>query len=94
MSRVFGFVERWFAETEQKRANRGQGKENPRNPKKEACWRIILKQDFGQLNEDRLYRNMDRLYGKRASIEAALCGKEIKLFSLKDSILLYDLTST
>jgi hypothetical protein len=32
----------------------------------------ILKQDFGQLNEDRLDRNMDRLYGKRAPIEAAL----------------------
>jgi hypothetical protein len=26
-------------------------------------------------------------------IEAALCGKEITLFSLKESILLYDLTS-
>jgi len=44
-----------------------------------------LKQDFGQLNEDRR---------KRAPIEAALCGKEITLFSLKESILLYDLTST
>ena len=50
-----------------------------------------MKQDFGQLNEDRLYPNMDRLYGKRAP---ALCGKEITLFSLKESILLYDLTST
>jgi hypothetical protein len=29
MSRVFGFVERWFAETEQKRANRGRGKKIP-----------------------------------------------------------------
>ena len=47
----------------------------------------ILKQDLGQLNED-------RLYGELAPIEAALCGKEITLFSLKESILLYDLTST
>src|SRR5262249_10815154 len=31
----------------------------------------ILKEDFSRLNEDRLYRNMDRLYGKRAPIEAA-----------------------
>jgi hypothetical protein len=31
----------------------------------------ILKEDFGQLNEDRLYRNMDRLYGKRAPIKPA-----------------------
>jgi transposase len=54
----------------------------------------ILKEDFSQLNEDRLYRNMDRLYGKRGPIEAALCAKEKSLFSLKESILLYDLTST
>ena len=54
----------------------------------------ILQQDFAQLNEDRLYRNMDRLYGKRGPIEAALCAKEKSLFSLKESIFLYDLTST
>ena len=54
----------------------------------------ILKEDFRHLNEDRLYRNMDRLYGKRGPIEAALCAKEKTLFSLKESILLYDLTST
>jgi len=54
----------------------------------------ILKEDFSQLNEDRLYRNMDRLYGKRAPIEAALCAKEKSLFSLQESILLYDLTSS
>ena len=54
----------------------------------------ILKEDFSQLNEDRLYRNMDRLYGKRGPIQAALCAKEKSLFSLQESILLYDLTST
>jgi transposase len=54
----------------------------------------ILKQDFTQLNEDRLYRNMDRLYPKRGPIEAALCTKEKSLFSLQESIFLYDLTST
>jgi transposase len=54
----------------------------------------ILKEDFRHLNEDRLYRNMDRLYGKRGPMEAALCAKEKTLFSLKESILLYDLTST
>ena len=54
----------------------------------------ILKEDFAELNKDRLYRNMDRLYAKRAPIEAALCAKEKNLFSLKESILLYDLTST
>jgi hypothetical protein len=71
-----------------------RGKEKSQKAEEGSALEHILKQDFGQLNEDRLYRNMDRLYGKRASIEAALCGKEIKLFSLKDSILLYDLTST
>jgi transposase len=54
----------------------------------------ILKQDFAELNKDRLYRNMDRLYRKRGPIEAALCAKEKSLFSLQESILLYDLTST
>jgi transposase len=54
----------------------------------------ILKEDFSRLNEDRLYRNMERLYGKREPIEAALCAKEKSLFSLQESILLYDLTST
>jgi hypothetical protein len=54
----------------------------------------IFKENFTKLNEDRLYRNMDRLYGKRGPIEAALCAKEKTLFSLKESILLYDLTST
>src|ERR1700693_5062797 len=54
----------------------------------------ILKENFSRLNEDRLYRNMDRLYGKRVPIEAALREKERTLFSLKESILLYDLTST
>ena len=29
------------------------------------------KQDYTKLNEDRLYRNKDWLYGKRAPIEAA-----------------------
>ena len=54
----------------------------------------ILKEDFHHLNEDRLYRNMDRLYGKRGPIKAGLSAKEKTLFSLKKSILLYDLTST
>ena len=31
-----------------------------------------MKQDFAELNKDRLYRNMDRLYGERGPIEAAL----------------------
>lgn len=37
---------------------------------------------------------MDRLHGKGGPIEAALCAKEKSLFSLKETILLYDLTSS
>ena len=54
----------------------------------------LLKEDLTKLNEDRLYRNMDRLYGKRGPIEAALCAKEKSLFWLKETVLLCDLTST
>ena len=54
----------------------------------------ILKTDFSALNEDRLYRNVDELYPKRAQIEAGLCRWKKSLFSLKENILLYDLTST
>jgi hypothetical protein len=67
MSRGFGFVERWGCRnrTEARRSRGGSGKENPKKLKKEARWRDILKQDFGQRNED-------RLYGKLAPIEVAL----------------------
>ena len=54
MSRVFDFGERWVAETEQKRADRGEGKENPRKPEEGSAVEDIFKQDFGLLNEDRL----------------------------------------
>ena len=76
------------------RQSGAKGKEKSQKAEEGSALEDILKQDFGQLNEDRLYRNMDRLYGRRAPIEAALCGKEITLLSLKKSILLYDLTST
>jgi len=54
----------------------------------------ILRKDFKALNEDRFYRNMDRLYPKRAQIETALGRREKTLFSLNQNILFYDLTST
>jgi transposase len=54
----------------------------------------ILKQDMERLNEDVLYRNMDKIYPAREKIEAHLARKEQSLFHLQDSILLYDLTST
>jgi transposase len=54
----------------------------------------ILETDFARLCEDALYRNMDRLYPNRVSIESMLAKQEQTLFNLEQTILLYDLTST
>jgi len=54
----------------------------------------ILRTDFDTLNDDELYRNLDRLYPQRVAIEKDLAERERTLFNLDDSIFLYDLTST
>ncbi|TKJ46944.1 hypothetical protein CEE34_06185 [Candidatus Aerophobetes bacterium Ae_b3a] len=54
----------------------------------------ILSLDLTSLNDDALYRNLDKLYPKRGIIESLLTEKEKNLFSLDDTIYLYDLTST
>jgi len=54
----------------------------------------ILSVDLASLNDDALYRNLDKLYPRRGMIEALLAEKEKNLFSLDDTIYLYDLTST
>ena len=54
----------------------------------------ILTTDFGALNDEALYRNLNRLYPRRATIERALAERERTLFTLDDTIYLYDLTST
>ncbi len=54
----------------------------------------ILQTDFTTLNEDALYRNLDRLHPNRERIEAALAEREKTLFNLEDTVYLYDLTST
>ena len=54
----------------------------------------ILGTDFSELNEDSLYRNLDKLYPKREQIERALSEREKTLFNLDDMVYLYDLTST
>jgi len=54
----------------------------------------IVQKDFSALNEDRLYRNLDKLYPRRSAIEAQLVERERTLFGLKETIYLYDLTST
>ncbi len=54
----------------------------------------ILGTDFSELNEDSLYRNLDKLYPQREQIERELSEREKTLFNLDDVVYLYDLTST
>lgn len=54
----------------------------------------ILGTNFEELAEDALYRNLDRLHGRRVEIEAALAEREKNLFNLDQMVFLYDLTST
>lgn len=54
----------------------------------------ILGTDFSDLEDDALYRNLDRLHPNREAIERELAEREKSLFSLDDTLYLYDLTST
>src|SRR6184192_3765614 len=54
----------------------------------------ILQEDFSELADEALYRNLDRLHPNREAIERALAEQEKTLFNLDDTVYLYDLTST
>ena len=54
----------------------------------------VLGTDPAKLNEDKFYRNLDALHGKRVEIERELHEREKSLFNLKGQLLLYDLTNT
>jgi transposase len=54
----------------------------------------ILQTDFSLLNDENLYRNLDKLHPWRVEIEKDLADKERTLFRLDESIYFYDLTST
>src|SRR6516164_2139766 len=54
----------------------------------------ILQQNFSALEDETLYRNLDRLHPNREAIERELAEGEKTLFNLDDSVFLYDLTST
>ena len=54
----------------------------------------ILGTDFSILNDEALYRNLDRLHPNREAIERELTEREKTLFNLDDTLYLYDLTST
>jgi transposase len=54
----------------------------------------IVGADFEAIEEDPLYRVLDKLHPHRSAIEAALVERERSLFNLDATIYLYDLTST
>src|SRR5216117_2940862 len=54
----------------------------------------ILNENFSKLDDDALYRNLDRLHPNREYIERELAEREKTLFNLADTVYLYDLTST
>jgi transposase len=54
----------------------------------------ILRVDLGELSDESLYRNLDRLHPNRQRIEEALSQREKSLFNLDDTYYFYDLTST
>ena len=54
----------------------------------------ILGVDDEKINEDRLYRGLDKLLPLKAGLEAHLKGKWEGLFGIKYDLLLYDVTST
>ena len=54
----------------------------------------LLQIDVAALHEDTLYRTLDRLHPKREQIERELAEQEKTLFTLDDTVYLYDLTST
>jgi transposase len=54
----------------------------------------IVGADFSSLNDEALYRNLDRLHPHRELIEGELSAREKSLFELDDTLYLYDLTST
>jgi transposase len=54
----------------------------------------ILGIDISGVDDDTLYRHLDRLHPKRAEIEAVLAKREEQLFNLDGTVYLYDLTSS
>jgi transposase len=54
----------------------------------------LIKTDFNRLSLNSLYKVMDLLFENKPEIEAHLRAKENDLFSLDETIILYDLTNT
>ena len=54
----------------------------------------LLGTDFSTISNNALYRISDKLLEHKGEIERYLCERERELFSLKESVILYDLTNT
>jgi transposase len=54
----------------------------------------LLDHDFGQVKLHKMYQVADQLLKKKSAIEHALYQKERNIFSLQETITLYDLTNT
>lgn len=61
---------------------------------RETALSDILEVDFSELNDEVLYRNLDRLHPQRETIEREISEREKTLFNLDDTLYFYDLTST
>ena len=59
-----------------------------------TAWGDLLQEDFSELPDEALDRNLDRLHPNREGIERELAEQEKTLFDLDDTVYLYDLTST
>ncbi len=62
--------------------------------KNESGIEELLDNDFSRFSRNRLYEIIDKLYDNKDFIESRLRDSEKNLFSLKEKILLYDLTNT
>jgi hypothetical protein len=54
----------------------------------------LLGVPVGKVNDDRLYRSLDRLLGHKEALEVHLKNRMRDLFGLEYDLILYDVTST
>ncbi len=54
----------------------------------------LMETDFTRLSLNTLYKVSDKLYAQKKGIESFLADRERDIFSLKETIILYDLTNT
>jgi transposase len=72
----------------------GSERELKRYAKEQSALDELLKTNFSSIVQNALYRTSDLLFDNKDSIERFLRKHSKKLFSLKETIILYDLTNT